>query len=86
MLNSLLAIAAAIMLFLLSLQPSWAENDYPHKELDDDQIELPTVLENDFFDDLPFEQRRQALREEVELNPQRPPKRKNPQKYNLLIR
>ena len=84
--NSFLALATFIMLFLLSLQPSWAENDYPNQEFDNNQTNLPTMLDDDFFDALPFEQRRQALREEVELNPQRTPRPKNTKNYNLLIR
>ena len=49
-------------------------------------VELPAALNDDIFDDLPFEQQRQALREEIERDPQKGPRKHSPQKYNFLIR
>jgi len=37
--------------------------------------DLPTALNSEMFDDLPFEQKRQALREEVERAPRITPNR-----------
>ena len=50
-------------------------------------LELPSSLaEDDSFEDLPFEQLRQALREEVETNPKKGPSKRSFKKYNFLIR
>jgi len=86
MLTSFLAIASATFIFLFSLQPCLAENDLPLTNTDNSNLDLPSALPEDLFDDLPFEQRRQALREEVEMGPRRPSSFQSPQKYNLLIR
>ncbi len=75
-------LAAIVLLLILSSPTYWVLAD-DSKELN---IDLPSALLDDIFDDLPFEQRRQALREEVELNPLRPPSSNDPQRYNLLIR
>ena len=50
-------------------------------------VELPSaLLEDDSFNDLPFEQLRQALREEVELDPDKKIKTLPSKRYNILIR
>ena len=85
----LLVLAAVLMLFMSPPQPSWATMDSPNQNAINSDTDLPTALDDDIFsiDDLPFEQRRQALREEVERNSQRSYKPKtNSPKYNLLIR
>ncbi len=86
MLNCFLAIASAVFLLIVPFQPNLAEVASPQPEANSINVDLPSVLDDDFFEDLPFEQRRQALRDEVELGPKRPPSTSNPKKYNLLIR
>ncbi len=86
MLTSFVALASATIIFLLSLQPSWAESNFPKQTTDSSDIDLPTFIDEDIFDDLPFEQRRQALREEVELSSKKRKTFSDPKKYNLLIR
>lgn len=86
MLTSFVALASATIIFLLSLQPSWAESNFPKQTTDSSDIDLPTFIDEDIFDDLPFEQRRQALREEVELGSKKRKTFSDPKKYNLLIR
>ncbi len=87
MLTRFFALASATVIFFLSLQPSWADNDLLTKGSENlNNIDLPTVIDEDMFDDLPFEQRRQALRDEVELGPQSQKRHSNQRKYNLLIR
>ncbi len=85
----LIALASATILIIYPLQPSWAALDEPEQSYDLSDIELPSALaDDDSFDDLPFEQLRQALREEVERDPTR--NRNIPsyssKRYNLLIR
>lgn len=49
--------------------------------------ELPSaLLDDDSFNELPFEQLRQALREEVEHGPKKGTYNFSDKKYNLLIR
>ena len=50
------------------------------------KLTAKTLAEDDSFTDLPFEQLRQALREEVELDPHRDFKTLPSKRYNLLIR
>ena len=51
------------------------------------QIELPSALaDDDSFNELPFEQLRQALREEVEHDPNKTIRPLPSKRYNFLIR
>ncbi|WP_320674450.1 hypothetical protein [Prochlorococcus sp. MIT 1341] len=86
MIKYFIAIVSASILLILPLQPCFAETVFSQEEVNSINIELPSVLDDDFFEDLPFEQRRQALRDEVELDPKRSPSPQIPKKYNLLIR
>ncbi len=84
-----MALAAAAILLLTPLQASWSsqtnapsKNTAYFKDLD-----LPAALaEDDSFEDLPFEQLRQALREEVERGPKKGLSPRSSKKYNFLIR
>ena len=50
-------------------------------------MEIPSaLLEDDSFEDLPFEQLRQALREEVERDPEKRVVTHSFKRYNFLIR
>ncbi len=84
----LMALAAAIIIIItLPLQPSWSTMNDTNQPLNPIETELPSALaEDDSFDDLPFEQLRQALREEVERDPSRNIRPHSPKRYNLLIR
>ncbi len=84
----LMALAAAILFFISPIQPSLAAaTDFSLKESNPIELELPSALSaDDSFDDLPFEQLRQALREEVEGNPQKQRPPLTPKTYNWLIR
>ncbi len=86
MLNYFISIVFAAILFTLPFLPCFAETITDQNAVNSINIELPSVLDDDFFEDLPFEQRRQALRDEVELDPKRTPSPQTPKKYNLLIR
>ena len=86
MLIQFISIASAVILLILPLQPCFAELTLSQQETSNNNLDLPSVLNDDFFEDLPFEQRRQALRDEVELDPTRSPSPQIPKKYNLLIR
>ena len=67
MIRSFTAVTAALLI-LLPMQPSWAALDYAKQ---DDILSNTNMPEETFdsamFDDLPFAQRRQALREESGL-------------------
>ena len=81
-----MALSAAILV-LLHWQPSWAAISNPEVTTAFKESELPSALADDnSFDDLPFEQLRQALRDEVELGPQKGPSSYSSKQYNLLIR
>ena len=68
----LLALTTAVLLFLVPLQPSFATMEDSQGDDSPSVLDLPRALdEDDIFDDLPFEQLRQALREEVERNPKK---------------
>ena len=84
----LLAFTLAIILLLPPLQPGWAKsNDTNQNSTPIDDLNLPSALsEDDSFDDLPFEQLRQALREEVEYGPKGGISNRSSKRYNLLIR
>ncbi len=67
-----MALAATALLILLPLQTSWAGLNSTTNFITLREIELPAALaEDDSFYDLPFEQLRQVLREEVEREPQK---------------
>ena len=87
MFAKLLAIITSIIL-LFSLEASVLADSIPHppnNSLDD--LDLPSALiEDDSFKDLPFEQLRQALREEVERDPSKEFQPSSPKQYNFLIR
>ena len=63
----LMVLAAAVILFLFVLQPGLtAMEDQTNHNNNLSDLDLPSALtEDDSFNDLPFEQLRQALREEV---------------------
>ena len=83
----LIILIAAALIFFLPLQPCWAEVSSPKQEIDLNELELPEALADDYsFDDLPFEQLRQALREEVEYGPKKGPSPRSNKRYSLLIR
>ena len=83
----LMALIAMALFILLPLQPSLAGTNVSNQEAAVDNLELPSALaEDDSFNDLPFEQLRQALREEVEHEPQKTFSPRSPKRYNLLIR
>ena len=84
----LMVLAAAVILFLFFLQPGLTamEDQTNHNNALSD-LDLPSALtEDDSFNDLPFEQLRQALREEVEYGPRKGVSPRSFKKYNLLIR
>ena len=83
----LMVLAAAAIIFLSPLSPGLTAMDSNNQNTDINNLELPSALaEDDSFNDLPFEQLRQALREEVEYGPQKGPSPRSSKKYNLLIR
>ncbi len=83
----LIALAAAALLLLLPLQPLWAAIDMAKENTNPNKLDLPSALaDDDSFDDLPFEQLRQALREEVERGPKKGLSPRSSKQYNLLIR
>ena len=84
----LIALAAAALLFImLPIQASLASTDSINQKGTPVELDLPSVLtEDDSFNDLPFEQLRQALREEVETGPSKGLSPRSFKRYNLLIR
>ena len=87
--SHILIFALTISLLLFStIQPSWATDSFTKSQENTDfELELPSSLaDDDSFEELPFEQLRQALREEVERNPQKSSKRYSSKRYNLFIR
>ncbi len=83
----LMALAAAALLLLLPFQASWAAIDITKPDANSINLDLPDALaEDDSFTDLPFEQLRQALREEVEHDPNKRLIPHSTKRYNLLIR
>ncbi len=61
-----LAISALLLLLLLPLQQASAIELRNRQIPNQEQQELPVALDSYLFEDLPFAQRRQALREEIE--------------------
>ncbi len=84
----LMALAATLLLTWLPLQASWAEDASTTISINVNEIELPAALaDDDSFNDLPFEQLRQVLREEVERRQKKNPRLySSNKKYNWLIR
>ncbi len=83
----LMALAAAAIFFLLTQQPGLTASDQINRNTDLNDLNLPSALtEDDSFNDLPFEQLRQALRDEVEYGPKKGISPRSLKKYNLLIR
>ena len=80
---------ACFGIFIL-LKPSQAisfESNLENELSIDNSIELPEALsEDDSFYDLPFEQLRQALREEVEYGPKSKVRKRDQKRYNFFIR
>ena len=82
----LLALAAAAIIFLVPLSPGFTDSNN-NQNMDIGDLDLPSALtEDDSFSDLPFEQLKQALREEVEYGPRKGINPRSLKKYNLLIR
>jgi len=84
----LMALAAAAILFLFAFQqPGVIAMDETNQNTDLSDLNLPSALtDDDSFNDLPFEQLRQALRDEVEYGPKQGLSPRSFKKYNLLIR
>ncbi len=84
----LMAMAAAAIFLLFPLRPAFAAMTSSEQNNAVSSIELPTAInEEAFFDDLPFQQQRQILREEVQQNSlTKPIPHIQPRQYNLLIR
>ena len=83
----LLAITVSIILLLTAVETVLASSGNNQREALNDELDLPAaLLEDDSFRDLPFEQLRQALREEVERDPSKEFQPSSPKKYNFLIR
>lgn len=84
----LLTLAAILLVLLLPLQPAFAVIDSSPDYDMRGNLDLPEALaDDDSFDDLPFEQLRQALREEVEHGgPNKNSSQRSFKQYNLLLR
>ena len=83
----LLAIITCITFALSARNPVFAMSKYDFQTFQAEDLDLPSALaEDDSFNELPFEQLRQALREEVERDPTKEFKFAPPEQYNLLIR
>ncbi len=83
----LMAMALACFFLIFPLQPALAEMTSPNEEPLAKDVDLPTALDSeDFFDDLPFQQQRQILREEIQQEAQGLSPRFPSRQYNLLIR
>ena len=67
-----LALAITAYLLLFPLQPAWSVERNARKITIEEQQDLPVALNTYLFEDLPFEQRRQALREEIEGRQRQP--------------
>ena len=81
------ALTAAALFLILLLNPFRASVVYATPNPNLIEPELPAALsEDDSFDDLPFEQLRQALREEVEHGPKKGLSPRSFKQYNFLIR
>ncbi len=82
-----MALVAAAIFFLVPLSSGFAATNDINQNMDLGDLDLPSALtEDDSFNDLPFEQLKQALREEVEYGPKKGISPRSLKKYNLLIR
>ena len=71
----------------MTMQPGWGSTENLPKESLAQETDLPSALaEDDSFNDLPFEQLRQALREEVERDPTKNHNLHTSKRYNFFIR
>ena len=86
MVTQLIVLITSTLLLLFSLQPSWTAAIALEQDDNMNQLELPTALNQDFLDDLPFEQRRQVLREELREGQRTSPTPPIAKRYNWLIR
>ncbi|WP_320676616.1 hypothetical protein [Prochlorococcus sp. MIT 1300] len=86
MVTQLIVLITSTLLLLFSLQPSWSTAIALEQDDNMNQLELPTTLNQDFLDDLPFEQRRQVLREELREGQRTSPTPQIAKRYNWLIR
>ena len=67
---NLLAILTCMLVLLSGESNIYAVSEYDSQIMQQDEIELPSALaDDDSFNELPFEQLRQALREEIEHDP-----------------
>ena len=84
----LITLAIAAILLLFPLQPGLTAIDrHTNQNTNLSDLDLPSALaDDDSFNDLPFEQLRQALRDEVEYGPKQGLSPRSFQRYNLLIR
>ncbi len=83
----LIALLTAGIIFLMAPQTGLTANEQANQNPELSELELPSALaDDDSFNDLPFEQLRQALREEVEYGPQKGLSPRSFKRYNLLIR
>tara|TARA_Y100001968_G_scaffold287108_1_gene288245 strand:- start:8 stop:271 length:264 start_codon:yes stop_codon:yes gene_type:complete len=83
----ILAVITCICILLSLAGPVFAISEAISQNIQLDELNLPSALaDDDSFNELPFEQLRQALREEVERDPTKEFKKPPPEKYNLLIR
>ena len=81
---SILALTLFTIFFLSPSKLTWA-TEAATKSTND--MEIPSaLLEDDSFEDLPFEQLRQALREEVERDPEKRVVTHSFKRNNFLIR
>ena len=82
-----LVLAAAVLFLIFHAQPCLAAVDQEESKINTRSLDLPEALaDDDSFNELPFEQLRQALREEVERDPTKSRPKTSTQRYNLLIR
>ena len=85
--NRLIAFATAAILLLIPAQPGLTSVDQAQNNTGLSDLDLPSALaEDDSFNELPFEQLKQALRDEVEHDPKKSISPRSFKKYNLLIR
>ena len=83
----LLGVIACFILLVTARNSALAISESSVISLQVDELDLPSALaEDDSFRDLPFEQLRQALREEVERDPTKEFKPSPSKRYNFLIR
>ena len=86
MLARLMAFTTAALLIILPLQTVSTAFATVEQSINSNQTILPTALDDYIFDDLPFNQKRQALREEINKRDAPPITSNSPKRYNLLIR